>query len=296
MYKNFTTKICVPSGYTRKFLRMMKITFFLLFATLMQVSAAGFGQKISFTQRDATLKQVFKEINKQTGYNVFWSPKLIKNSRRLDVNFKETTLENALSICLKGLSLTYSIVEKTIIIKENERSIPGRLISDIDVGGSVVDQKGQPLPGVTIKLKGAADGVITNADGKYSIKLPNGSGILVFSYIGFITQQVAINDRTTINIVLEEGKQALNEIVVVGYGTQSKVNLATSSSGVSSKELKNAVITSLDQALQGRVSGVQVTQSSGEPGAGRFAVRIAPITRSCVRSTTETLRDTKLTT
>lgn len=267
MYKNFTTKICMPSGYIQKFLLMMKITFFLLFATLMQVNAAGFAQKITFTQKDATLKQVFKEINKQTGYNVFWSPKLIKNSRRLDVDFKEITLKNALSVCLKGLSLTYRIVEKTIIIKEDEKLFPGRLVNDIDVRGSVVDQKGQPLLGVTIKLKGAVGGVVTNVDGKYAIKLPNGNGILVFSYIGFITQEVAVNDQTTINIVLEEAKQALNEIVVVGYGMQSKVNLATSSSGVSSKELKNAVITTLDQALQGRVSGVQITQSSGEPGA-----------------------------
>src|ERR1700747_1097441 len=109
MYKFFTTNICMPSGYARKFLLIMKITTFLLFLAFMQVSAAVFSQKITYKENDVSLKRVLNEINKQTGYNVFWPPKSIKNAHNLDVNFQNTSIEEALDICLKDLKLTYTI-------------------------------------------------------------------------------------------------------------------------------------------------------------------------------------------
>ncbi len=268
MYKNFTAKICMPSGCIKKLLRIMKITFFLLFAAMIQVSAAGFAQKVTFTQKDATLKQVFNQINKQTGYNVFWSPKLIKNSQRLDVTFNETPLEDALSICLKGLSLTYSINERTIIIKEKEKYFFDNIINAIDVRGRVVDQKGQPLPGASVKLKGTLIGTVTDTNGQYTISVPNEKAVLVFSFIGFVPQEIPINGRTSLNIVLVEEQRELNEMVVIGYGTQNKMELTGSVGIANMTDLKLAPVSSFSEALAGRVAGLQVSSSDGQPGVG----------------------------
>ncbi|MHB1178963.1 MAG: TonB-dependent receptor [Daejeonella sp.] len=245
----------------------MKITFFLLFTLLIQVSAAGYAQKITFTQKDATLKQVFNQINKQTGYNVFWSPQLIKNSPRLNVDFNETPLENALSICLNGLSLTYIIDEKTIIIKKKEGRVLGSMINaiEIEVRGRVVDQKGQSLPGVSIKLKGMPVGTVTNSEGNYTIKLPDGNGTLVFSFLGFASREIPVNGRSQIDVTLQEESSKLNEVVVIGYGTVKKSDLTGAVSSVKGDILTAQSNANPIMALQGAASGVQVV-GSGEPG------------------------------
>ena len=137
---------------------------------------------------------------------------------------------------------------------------------NVELTGTVTESEtGKTLPGVTVKIKNTNRGTVTDANGKYVISTPS-NGVLVFSFIGFTTVEKTVAG-TIINAQLISVQGSLSEVVIVGYGTQSRINLATSSSGVSSKELKNAVITSFDQALQGRASGVQVTQSSGEPGA-----------------------------
>src|SRR5438067_10668016 len=101
MYKNFTTNICMPSGYIKKFLLIMKMTSFRLMLAFMQVSAAVFSQKITYVNKDATLKQVFKQINKQTGYNIFWSPKSINSNHKIDAAFKNASIDQVLATCLK---------------------------------------------------------------------------------------------------------------------------------------------------------------------------------------------------
>src|SRR5882762_8619047 len=156
MYKIFTTNICMPSGYAKKFLRIMKIITFILFLAFMQVSAVVFSQRITYKENDVSLKRVLNEINKQTGYNVFWSPKSIKNLHKLDVSFQNNTIEEALNICLKDLNLTYTIEGKSIIIKDasgtNANAPLASIIADITITGTVRDSKGAPMQGVTIAV------------------------------------------------------------------------------------------------------------------------------------------------
>ena len=118
MYKNFTTNICMPSGYIKKFLLIMKITSFILTLAFMEVSAAVFSQKITYVNKDATLKQVFKQINKQTGYNIFWSPKNIDSNHKIDADFNNASIDQVLGKSLKDMQLTYLIEGKTVIIKD----------------------------------------------------------------------------------------------------------------------------------------------------------------------------------
>ena len=146
--------------------------------------------------------------------------------------------------------------------------------AEATIQGKVTDEKGEGLPGVTVLLKGAATAVPTDYDGNYTITVPDGNGTLVFSYVGYQTQEVAINNRTNINVTLEDDAKALEEVVVVGYGTQKKVNLTGSVSVVSSKEITSQPVGQTSSALQGVAAGVTVSQRSGQPGADASAIRI----------------------
>lgn len=135
------------------------------------------------------------------------------------------------------------------------------------VKGRVTDEGGEGLPGVSVLVKNTKIQAVTSPDGLFDIKVPGEKSILVFSYMGFTTQERLVKRQTSFNISLNPEAKALKEVVVVGYGTQSKRDLASSTSRVAAQEIKSAVVNTLDQALQGRATGVQVTQSSGEPGA-----------------------------
>ncbi|QKG51338.1 TonB-dependent receptor plug domain-containing protein [Hymenobacter sp. BRD67] len=142
------------------------------------------------------------------------------------------------------------------------------------VSGRVTDRKtGEGLPGATILLKGTTTGISSNADGQFTLNVPNTGGVLVVSSVGFTTQEQAIGSASVVNIALGADSKQLNEIVVVGYGTQSKALVTGAVATVDAKQFQDQPVTGLDQALQGRASGVQVTSSSGTPGGG-VSVRI----------------------
>jgi len=122
MYKNYTKTVCTPPGCVKKILLVMKITTIILFVAFIQVSAAGLAQKVTLVQKDATIRQIFKEINKQTGYNIFWSDSQINGDTKLSVDFKNTPLADVLNICLENSELTYSIEDKNVVIKQKEQS------------------------------------------------------------------------------------------------------------------------------------------------------------------------------
>jgi TonB-linked SusC/RagA family outer membrane protein len=136
------------------------------------------------------------------------------------------------------------------------------------VTGTVKASDGMPIPGVNIVQKGTTNGVVTDFDGNYSINLTNGAKILVFSYLGYQTLEETIGSRATVNVTLLEDTQALDEVVVIGYGTQRKSDLTGSVASVSSEDITQVPSSRVDQVLQGRAAGVQVTQTSGAPGAG----------------------------
>ena len=134
------------------------------------------------------------------------------------------------------------------------------------VQGTVSDAQGKPIAGVSITLKGQKAGVVSENNGTYSISLSNSNGTLVFSSIGYSDKEVSINGKTTIDVVLSAKDDNLNEVVVVGYGTQKKKDITGSVGTVNASQIKNLSLTSPEQALQGRVAGVNVTSSSGTPG------------------------------
>src|SRR5690554_47127 len=145
-------------------------------------------------------------------------------------------------------------------------------VADVTVTGTVRDVSGEPLPGVTVSLTGTSTGTATDLDGRYALTVPEGS-TLVFSFIGFETQTIAIGGRSVIDVTLAEDMTSLDEVVVVGYGTQRKIETTGSIASVNADELTQTPIANIAQGIQARVPGVQITQNSGAPG-GNISVRI----------------------
>lgn len=271
MYKIFTANICTPSGYAKKFLRTMKLTTFILFLALMQASATVFSQKITYKDNNVSLKQVFTEINKQTGYNIFWSPKSIKNENRLNVNFENTSLKDVLQTCLKDTQLTFVIegnsviIKSTSVLKSTDKvvSIP----AVITITGTVRDTKGVTLPGVSITVPtNLKIGTVTDNNGKFVLDVPNGTVIKV-SFVGFISQTFTVTpDRKVFDVVLAEDIKQTEEVVVTAYGKKErKEAIVGSVTTIKPGELKIPA-SNLTNALAGQAAGIIAFQGSGQPG------------------------------
>src|SRR5690606_1957332 len=152
---------------------------------------------------------------------------------------------------------------------ERENAFPVQ----IPITGQVVDSKGIGIPGATVIVEGTTTGTATDVDGNFSLDIPEGA-ILLISFIGYQSQRITIENQSTLNIVLEEDMSSLDEVVVVGYGTQKKVNLTGAVSTISSAEIVNQPVGQTSMALQGIAPGVTVTQRSGQPGSDGGSIRI----------------------
>lgn len=259
----------MPEGYIPKFLLIMKLTAVFIMATFLQASATGFAQKITYANKHASLEQIFKEIRKQTGYNILVSSNRIKDLPRQEVNFNHTTLQNVLDQALLGQPLTYEIQDKTILIKEKAVSVIDKIISlftAIDVHGKVVDENGTPLAGVSITAKGAANSALTNNRGDFTLTGIDQNAELVISFVGYKTVTVkATKELGTIR--LQVSVSALDQIQVIGYGTTSKRYNTGSVSTVTAADIQNEEVVSPLQAMEGMVPGLFIQQSNGNPGA-----------------------------
>jgi TonB-linked SusC/RagA family outer membrane protein len=259
----------------------MKLTFVLLLAALLHVSAASYSQNINLKVKDVSLLDVFKQLHRQSGVEFVYDNKMLKEAKRVSVNAVNEPLSTVLDRCFSQQPLTYEIIQNMIVIKRK----PADNITDIApnnkplaivVTGKVTDDKGLPLPGVTVKLKEGSASTSTRKDGSYSIKLPNGSGTLVFTFIGFATQEVPVNNNREINVVLKEIATGLNDVVVVGYGQQKKVSLIGAISTIKAEDLKQPVA-NLSDLIAGRVAGVIGVQRSGQPGYDNAEIYIRGI-------------------
>ncbi|WP_300600918.1 TonB-dependent receptor [Niabella sp.] len=254
----------------------VKLTTVLLIATMVQVSARGFAQKVTLSQPKITVKQVFREIKRQTGYDVFYLPEIIKDKRVISVRFFNTPLAEVMKQTLAGQELSFTIFEKSVIIKEREKTAldqPEVPLKKINVNGKVVDEKNNPLFGASVTVKGSQKGTSSSREGAFSLQDIDDDAVLIVSYVGFKTQEVPVASRTTIHVVLTEEKSDLSELVVVGYGRRKKMTTTGAMASVKSSELMQTPVVNVAQGLQGRVSGVQVTQNSAAPG-GNISVRV----------------------
>jgi len=241
----------------------------------MQVSAAGFAQKITLNQDKASLKQIFAEIKKQTGYDVFYQAGKVKEDKIIKANFLNTPLEEVMEKCLEGQSLSFTIDEKTVLIKEKEPTFLERLAdrwAAIDVHGRVVDQEGKPLPGATVKVKGRGKSVSTNERGEFYLEKVEEDAILVVSFIGYVNKEVGVAKELG-NVVLEASDNVLDQVQVIAYGTTTRRLSTGNISTVKAEDIAKSLVTNPLLALQGRVPGVMIEQATGFANSG-VTVRI----------------------
>ena len=232
-------------------------------------------RRLSLQVTDRKLKPMLKEIEKMAGVRFSYSPKVVQSTQLVTISAVNTPLGEVLDRLLRPLNIKYDFSGKQIIltrqaplgptksveIKEPERFKP------IDLRGKVVDEKGGGLPGVSVLLKGTTTGTSTNANGEFSLDLSETVGVLVFSFVGYTTKEMEINGQTRFDIKLEPLASALNEVVVVGYGTQSKASLTGAVSTVNGKDIESIPSSALSNSLAGRVAGATIINNSGFVGA-----------------------------
>lgn len=256
---------------------IMKLTAFLLFACCFSAIARGFGQDLTLRKNNVSLAQVFKEIKKQTGYTFVYRESLLQKANRISIQVKDASLEEVLLICFQNQPLTYSIVNRIVVVKEKPLpDLPTVTVVEsmaIPIKGRVTGTNGEALAGVTITVKGSKQASTSGDDGSFSINVPDKQTILVFSYVGYTNAEVKVGNASELNVVLTEADKDLGQVVVVGYGTRSKRSVTGSIASVKSEDLKVTPIANLAQGLQGRVPGLDLRQNSGVPG-GNISVRI----------------------
>lgn len=267
-----STKQQKRRSYAFKAFLVMKFTAIIAFCVSMQLSAKTMAQKVSLSVKDASLKTVFKEVRKQTGYYFIYSNEVLSQSTPVSVQAKNLDLDKLLAIIFDRQPLNYAIEEKTIIVNI-KTPVPAIRVDRVITGIVTGQDDNQILPGVSVKVKGKNGGVITNMNGKYTINLPEGENMLVFSYLGYTTKEVVVGSSNTLNVKLAVENKQLEEVVVQAYGTVRKSALTNSVSTVSAKEIESRPISNLGVALVGAAPGLQTTTGSGQPGAGP-AVRI----------------------
>lgn len=258
---------------------IMRINLILLLVTFSGVqlwAETGFAQRVSLSEKNASLTNVFIAIEQQTGYRFFWQGKDLSHLR-VSVDVENAGLEETLARLFSGIPYTYTISKKTIVVREQETrdpvSEPAETLQQ-QVRGTVSDTAGAPLPGVVVSVKGLEQGTMTDGNGVYELEGVSGDAILVFSMIGFQTREVALDSRTMLDVVMEADVSRLSEVVVIGYGTQRKGDLTGAVSSMDAEDISDVQVLSPDQALQGRAAGVAVTQTSGQPGtSSRIRIR-----------------------
>lgn len=246
----------------------MKLTAVIILGFVFQVSASSYAQKVSISATNASLKNVFKEVRKQTGYDFIYTNEVIARAQPVTIKASNTELETLLRKIFNEQPLVYSIADKAIIVNIKEKQGDGRLPEKIITGTVTSADDGTPLPGVSVRVKGTRVMVVTNANGNYSVTVPGEASILVFNYIGYTTKEVVIGRTKVVNVALEVQNSQLNEVVVQAYGTTRKSALTNSVATIDAKEIELRPISNLNSALAGAAPGLQTTGGSGQPGSG----------------------------
>lgn len=245
---------------------IIKLAFTLSFIGLMQISTTAFAQKINLSKKNIPLTDVLKEIRKQSGYNILFTGGVVKNQIVQSIDLKNASIEEAMNKSLNAFGLTYKIVEKNIVISKPVEEIP-RQSKAYPITGKVTDEKGGVLVGVSVKTKDGKASTITDANGIYKILISSAETIISFSFIGFTSREIKVASGKEINVSLKEQNNALNQIVIIGYGEVARKDLTGSVSEVNMKDLVKAPVPSFVEALAGRVAGVKVSANDGQPGS-----------------------------
>ena len=263
--KGFTTNYL-----NQKIVRTMKIFVFLMTILCVQVSANAFSQRINISQKNVPLVRVLKEIKRQTGYFFLYDTDLVQQkSRPVTIDLKNAELSEVLTQTLKSQPFGWEIKDNTILIFP--KSSNNENLKAIDVTGKIVDENGNPMPGASVRVKGQSASTVSDINGNFTIRNVDENAVLVISYIGYTDREIAAKSQMGA-VKLSPSAGTLSDVVVTGYTNYTKTQSAAASSLVSADKINDVVGLTLDQILQGRVPGMSVISSSGQPGQSATTV------------------------
>lgn len=290
----------LPIARRKGGLRMAKGPFtYLAFALLWCWASAAEAEELYFPQQELSekiitvgfknesLKSVLKKIEKKSSFSFVIPIDEVETYKDISLDVEKRSLRSLLEMVLKDTGLSFKQINKTTVLIYPEKNgaagapvspLPAKQagiagMAAITVKGKVADEKGEGLPGVNILVKGSVTGTVTDVAGEYSLDVPDGNAVLVFSYVGYLSQEVEIGSRSELNVTLKPDLKSLEEVVVVGYGTVRKSDLTGAVGTVKAEALQERPASSLNQGLSGRIAGVNVSSNSGRPG-GRANIRI----------------------
>lgn len=270
MKKKEAQRSVYEMGKLTKLLIIMKLTLFLVFIGTLHLNASLFSQEnqLIVKKENAPLREVFKDIEKQSDFRFFYNDVLSDVDREVTINTKSNKIEDVLDVALENSNLSYMVMSTNLVLIS-----PKTLLQQITVTGTVRDENGTPIPGVNVLEQGTTNGVVTDLDGKYSITVSSEESVLAFSFIGYLSETVAVGSQRQIDFDLVPDLMELDEVVVVGYGTQKRSDVTGSVAQMNAEGLDERPLTRVDQALVGQMAGVRIKQSSGMPGKG-FQIQV----------------------
>lgn len=258
---------------TNLFTLPKKVTFFMLFFLL---SLPGLAQKVTLPNQTVTIKQVMSQIEKQTGYKFFYNNTQVDLNRSVTIKAKNKPLPQVLELLFKGTNISYKLMDRNIVLSNNDSSVEhpkstGKRLRQIK--GVIVDSNGEPIIGATIKEVGTSTGTISNVDGEFTLNSSQSTPDLEISSLGYLTQKVKAN-VDNLHITLKDDTKSLNEVVVIGFGSQKKGDLTGAVSAVSGKDISRRPVANSAALLQSQIPGLSVTQSVGQPGSEDVTLRV----------------------
>ncbi len=257
---------------------IMKLSFVLFFiGTFCIYANTGYAQdtRVNLHLEQASLTDVFREIEKQSDFRFFYNNTVVSTSKKIDLDTDNESISALLIDLFHGTDIHYRMVENYIVVTNKHDQLDEILsnlsaVQGITITGTVTDN-GDPLPGVNVTIKGTTIGVVTDANGKYSIMAPNKTAVLVFSFVGYITDELVVGDQTVVDIALNEDAREIEEVVVIGYGTVKKSDLTGAVSVVNTKNMGEIPSASVLESMSGHIAGVDITMNA-RPGDTGFAL------------------------
>ncbi|MGV3528098.1 MAG: SusC/RagA family TonB-linked outer membrane protein [Flavisolibacter sp.] len=260
----------------KKTLLVMKLTILLLIGFCFGAQAKTYSQKVTLSEQNVPLQTVFAKIERQTGYTFVYRDEWMDRSSRVSVSVTNASLEQALAQCFREQPLTYSIVGRTVVVKQKaeiSQVDDAPPIPVIDISGIVTDNQGEPLSGASVVVQGTQQGTSTDGNGHFLLRGIDEKATLVISYVGYSTKSIAVNSRRSLTVQLDQAPDPLNETIVIGYGTTTRRKSTGSISSISSEEISKQPVGNPLNTLQGRIPGAVVFQSNGLPGS-RVTIQI----------------------
>ena len=261
MNKNSIQHVFAEEHILKKISRIMRLIVALLIIGCLHVAAAGHGQdKITIKLKSAELRKILITIEKKSSYRFLFNEALLDNKPKIDVDAVDIPVTQVLDEILSNTGISYKLLENKLIVLKATGEPGLEELQEVQVSGRVTGASGEPLSGVSVAVKGSRIGTTTDANGNFSLTVSN-DAVLVFTYVGYESKEVAVSGRKTIDVSLQLSTKTIDQVIIVGYGTQRKIDVTGSVSQIKGDEVAKQPGVNPVSSLQGKVAGVQITNS-----------------------------------